>query len=156
MRGVGGTPRGPRVHQKTLRKRDRHRMLTHHQIWPRSPKMKRRSNQKARRSGPKNQKPPSQHNRPTPGRKSQGTSVASPNQVNEQIFVKPPNMAKEKEEISFTAANKGQRKTPSRHNLSGRNHQHARPLTLHFHHSSKGANLPTQKVCLQIMHFKVW
>ena len=78
MRGAGETPRGPRAHQKTLRQHDRHCMLTHHQIWPRSPKMKRPSTQEARRSGPIHRKPPSQHNRPTPGRESQEQASRRP------------------------------------------------------------------------------
>ena len=144
MRGAGGqAPRGPWAHQKPLRRRDQHRMPTRRRMWPRSPKIKRRSTQRARKSGPKLWKPPNQPHRPTPSHECQGTSVAPPNQANKQFFVKPPNMAKEKQEISFTAANIGQRKTSSRQNLIGRNRHHARPPA-----SSRTDIIPT------LSHFK--
>ena len=59
MRGAGGAPRGLRAHQKPLQERDRHRMLTRHQIWPRSlrtsvkqPKWQRTAGRPPKRAAP--------------------------------------------------------------------------------------------------------
>ena len=49
MRGTWRVPRGLRAQQKPLRIRDRNRTRTRHRIWPRSPKIKRRSTKTARK-----------------------------------------------------------------------------------------------------------
>ena len=68
MRGAGGAPRGLRAHQNPLQERDRHRRLTRHRIWPRSPKIKRRSTKTATKGGTATQASQGTRQATTPGR----------------------------------------------------------------------------------------
>jgi len=68
MRGAGGAPRGLRAHQNPLQERDRHRRLTRHRIWPRSPKIKRRSTKTATKGRTATQASHGTRQATTPGR----------------------------------------------------------------------------------------
>ena len=69
-----------------LQQRERYRTRMHRQKKLRSPKNKRRSTNKTRRSGPDDRKPPSHPNRQTCDQKSQETSVAPQNKADDNNF----------------------------------------------------------------------
>ena len=68
MRGTWRVPRGLRAQQKTLRIRDQNRTRTRHRIWPRSPKIKRRSTKTATKGGTTTQASQGTRQATTPGR----------------------------------------------------------------------------------------